>query len=244
MKTMIKDNFSVLFALLGGCVGLLLRLWRLRLGVDETGLLVRGHMGGSILIVWSLLIIAALLVLTKNDKKPNVPNAGASRLADVLVCLYVAVQTVLLVVDKQSHGVSEVILTLLSLLAVIPMLGAVVGKKANHILLCVYAVALLIFKFRAWSLNPQLANYSYQLLAGVTLMFATYHRAAFDGDMGHPVAFRRWSLLCAYLCMVSMTDENMWFYLTMAVWLLCGAIALPHKTQNMPQPMPQCASET
>ena len=61
MKFDLKYNQLPLFTLLCGGLGALLRLWLYGTGLDDEGLLVRGHAAGILVLILSALVIGSLI---------------------------------------------------------------------------------------------------------------------------------------------------------------------------------------
>ena len=75
MKFDLKYNQLPLFTLLCGGLGALLRLWLYGTGLDDEGLLVRGHAAGILVLILSALVIGSLIWFLRRfssqDKYPR-----------------------------------------------------------------------------------------------------------------------------------------------------------------------------
>lgn len=221
----------VLLTLLAGLVGLGLRLWRFGFELGSTELLEGGTLPAVLLTVWSVAVAAGILLLTGKEE-PRVFSVGiAGRLGQAVLCAYLIFSGVWTILS--GADILGIITAVLALVAAAATLGVIAGWKGNHIPMCLFTVVFLISRFRVWSLDPQIAHFSYPLLAGVTLMLAVYHRAAFDMGMGSMKAYRRWCLLCAYFALVSAMDPEPGFYAVVAAWLLSNQLLGVHTEQNV-----------
>lgn len=222
----------VLLTLVTGLVGLGLRFWRFGFVLEPAGLLESGGAVTVVLTAWTVAVAAGLLLLIDREEPQPFAVGGIARLGQAIFCAYLIYSGVWMLLTTLDY--LETVAAVLALVAAVCGLGVVAGWKGNHVPLCLYMVVLTISRFRVWSMDPQLANFSFQLLACVSMMLAVYHRAAFDMDMGKPKAWRIWSLLTAYLCIVAATDANRLFYIVSALWLLCGQIPGKSRPEQLP----------
>ena len=89
---------------------------------------------------------------------------------------------------------------------------------ALHCLICVYFGLRAVTKYRIYSSDPMVQNYTFYLMAYVALMLTAYRHAAFDANMTDHRALWICSLGAVYLCLAAMVR--------CADALLLGACAL------------------
>ena len=94
-----------------------------------------------------------------------------------------------------------------------------------HCGVCLLYILNLIISFRLWSAEPQLREFSVQLLACVCLMLYAFRRACWDADMGS-IRWTAWLAMAAeFFCLASLSDPVPWMYLSGAVWVFASAPA-------------------
>lgn len=119
-----------------------------------------------------------------------------------------------------------------------------VGKRPSAPLsgiLCLFYISMLVSNYRHWSANPQLHDYAYQLLAGVLLMMAAFHRTCCDAEILQRKPLLLTGLGALFCCLAALgSAEMVRFYLASALWAagsVCRPIPLP------PDPEPEEETE-
>lgn len=217
-----KKNGLVLPVLAGGLLGGALRFWRFGFRPYTGALLEGGQIPAIALIVLSVAAAVGIWVMTRDETGTELKTSGIGRLGQAILCAYLIYSGVWSLLS--SRELLSMLTAAMGLIAAAFGLAVIAGWKGNHVPMCLYAVLLLIGRFRGWSTDPQLAGYAYQLLACVSLMLATYYRASFDMGMGKMKGYRRWSLLAAFFAMTAMTDPQRVFYGVIAFWLLTNQV--------------------
>lgn len=109
-----------------------------------------------------------------------------------------------------------------------------VGKRPScllHGLVCLFFVSVLLDNYRYWNTDPQLQEYAYQLLGGVLLMLAAFHRACCDAGILQRKRLLVYGLGAAFCCLAALdTSIIPRFYLASALWALgsvCNVAQFP-----------------
>ena len=225
-----------------GLLGIGLRVWLLADGFDQKGLLVTGHPAAALIWILTALVLAVLIIsclpLVQASKYSfNYPASYTGAAGEALAAIGIlaaCIQTLSGAVD----GVTLVCM-ILGFLAV-PALGhsawcRLKGTKvpsALHSIVCLFWMMRLVCQYRIWSPDPQLQDYCFQLLATVFLMLSSFHRAAFDADMGQRRLSAIFQLGAVYFCMISIPGCQDWLlYLCCGVWTvlnLCNLLPMPN----------------
>lgn len=227
MKLSVKPILLKLLTLAAGGLGLMLRIVLYATGIDEKGLLIAGHWAGTSLWLISVMILAALFVLTRpirgardyRNIHPVSLTAGLGAFAASFGFVYTAIGEL----GMQSTAVMA--LTFASALALAFIGFCRISRMKPHFLchavLCVFFALRMVSKYQGWNSDPQVLDYVFYLGAYVALMLTAYLHAAIDTGMGRQRELWLMSLIAVYLCMVSLMDTmDTWLLLGCAVWAL------------------------
>lgn len=231
-------NLPIFCAVLG-CVGMLLRFWQLKTGIDEKGLLTDHP--ATLLCVGLCVLAAGLVVfalLGKGDSRkasgmfpPSIPGALTTLAAGVLMALTGV---------SSFSGADSLLLKAAGIMGLLSGAACVLlalcrwkGLRAHTILrsiVCVFFMLHLVQHYQQWFSQPQLALYAFQLLAHVGLMLVAYQRAALDAGADGRKAFILSSQLTGFLCLLALPgSDEILFYVVMAAWMFLdtGKLRLP-----------------
>lgn len=248
MKQLSKTAYLPWLTLFAGGVGLFLRFWLFTTGVDARGLLVEGHPADLMIWLLTAIVMVGLWFATRPlAAAPQCDFNYPPSLTAAIGCGFAAL------------GVSITSFqTLLTWEDTLTLIAAIVGSAAavtfvllamlryrgqqpsilHHVIPCLFFMLRLISLYRHWSTNPQLQNYSFQLLVTVFLMLSAYYRAAFDADMSRRRPLVLCYLITVFFCCLSITDlEAAIFYLPAGIWIftdLCSLELLQPQTQEEP----------
>ena len=239
MKRLLKD--IPILVLLTGAAGVMLRLW-LNSTRDAGGFVVRGHISGFLLLLFSLAVLGGLYWICRyfrgaNKYSFNFPASPVSAAGMAVGALGIAVTAA-----QEIMAAPELLGLLTGALGVLAAaaLALAAWKRWKgvpvsvfiHGGICIYLMLRLFSMYRNWSADPRLEEYLCELLALASGMVAVYHRAAFGLDMGN----RRWyvffNLVTAYFCCVSLVGGMPVFYVAMGVWMLtdlCDLTPMPRE---------------
>jgi len=243
MKYFSKTAYLPWLTLFAGGVGLILRFWLFSTGVDSSGLLVEGHPADLLIWLLAAMVIAGLWFATGSlVAAPKYAFNYPPSLSAAIGCGFAALGIV--ITSVRSLTAPEDTLTYVAAIMGIAAAAALVflavlrfrGLQPNillHVIPCVFFMLRLISLYRHWSTNPQLQNYSFQLLGTVFLMLSAYYRAAFDVDMGRRRPLVLCHLITVFFCCLSITDlDAAIFYLPTGIWLFTDLCSLePQKLQ-------------
>lgn len=205
------------------CMGL--RFLMMTTGVDERGLLTHWnipHMAMWVITIGYLAALGmALRLLGGTGKYPQVfpeskPSGGLAMAGGVLMLLWVVSRWADMAVARNVVGV------LASLAMVCTGFCRWSGMHPNfplHGLVCVFFVMELTDHYRGWSADPQIQEYGFQLLAGVLLMLASFHRTCCDAWI---ISRRKTVFTCMaalYFCLISLSDgQEFVYYAAAGLW--------------------------
>ena len=107
-----------------------------------------------------------------------------------------------------------------------------------HGIICVFFMVDMICRYRPWSGNPQLADYTFHLFACIFLVLTTYYLAAADAGLPSPRMLRFFALMALFFCTGALIGpEDIKFYLGGVLWAFfstCPVMPVSRKSQNLP----------
>ena len=225
-----------------GLLGIGLRVWLLADGFDKKGLLVTSHPAGILIwiltaLVLSVLVISCLPLVQASKYSFNYPASVTGAAGEALGAIGILIACIQILFGTMDI-VTEVCLVLGFLSVPALGLGAWLRMKGLrpplylHGTVCLFWMIRLVCQYRIWSPDPQLQDYSFQLLATVFLMLSCFHRAAFDANMGQRRMSAIFQLGAVYFCMISIPGCKDWLlYLCCGIWTalnLCNLLPLPN----------------
>ncbi len=233
MEKLLKTANLPFFAAVAGVLGALIRFWLYATGLDEKNLLVSGHPGH--VLIWVLVAAALAVVIwgTARLKQAakysfNFP-ASMIRAAGAAVAAGGMLATALI----QFFSGGDILNLLAGILGLIStavlLFLSRCSQKGLHpsvifpAVICAYLMVHMICLYRTWSIDPQLEDYCFALLASVSLALACYQDAAFCANAGNRQLHTLFHLLAVFFCIVCLPWSDMpVFYLSMAVWMFTG----------------------
>ena len=241
MKKFFKSANLPALTMAAGGIGLLLRVWLLKSGVDDMGFLVLSHPAHILLWIVVAIGMVGLILLTKDLVEAskytfNFPASSLSSWGLYLAAFGIGFGSF---VDVFSVATGmDLLLTVMGLVtALMLVLSGYARRRGNassmmsHITISIYLVIRLITFYRTWNSDPQILDYCFPLLATAFLMLATYHRASFDVNSGKRRPYAFCSLAAIFFSYLSLIgSENILFFMSVAVWLttdLCSLIPMP-----------------
>lgn len=230
MNKYLKPNLLPVLTLGLGGIGLALCSWLYGAGTDAKGLLDSGHIANYLL--WPVCIAAPLLLFWQTRQIRSRGRYGDRFPADRVGAVGYWIGAVGILVTgfadlmKQPDllGVLSGVLGLLCFPAL--LLGGwyrLNGSRPSfviHVVPCLHFTLRLLCQYRLWSADPQLQDYCFQLLAGMGLMLFSYHRAAFDVNMGKYRFYVLTGLLTVFFCCVALpTSTEKLFFSASGIWV-------------------------
>lgn len=214
-----------------GAIGMGLRFWLLKTGFDEKGLLQRGHPASWLLLLLTVVAVAAVVAALwdkQNIQKraamfpPSLIGAAAALVGGFGIawsafCVYTVQQTLLIRITwilGFGAAIASVILAWYRLKGMRPcfLLRAA---------LTLYLMAYLLYHYEKWFSQTQTELFATQLLAHVLLVLAFFHRTALEANQGGRKNYILTSQLAGFFCLMAIPGAAQpVFYGAMAVWLL------------------------
>ena len=241
MNKKLSPYLLPLILLIAGFAGALLRFWYY--GTEDSwGLLPRWH--AADILSWVLTLGAAAAVAYGTLRLTQAPkyafNFPASLLGGIGAALVAAGFLVHSIITLVSPG--DILLTIAGLVGLLAAAAAAFygwfrwkGIRPSvifHGTITLYLMLHLVCQYRAWSAQPQMQTYIFQLLASVCLMIAAFQRACFDVGVGNRRIYAIFRLSAGYLCLLAVPGSSAWIlYLTAGLWSLADLCNL--------QPMPR-----
>ena len=225
-----------------GLLGIGLRVWLLADGFDKKGLLITGHPADALIwiltaLVLALLVISCLPLVQASKYSFNYPASVTGAAGEALGAIGILAACI-----RTLSGTTDIVTAVCLVLGflAVPALGYGAWCRLNgqqppmyfHGTVCLFWMMRLVCQYRIWSPDPQLQDYGFQLLATVFLMLSSFHRAAFDADMGQRRLSAIFQLGAIYFCMISIPGCKDWLlYLCCGIWTalnLCSLLPMPN----------------
>ena len=231
MKKLLAPDYLPFLTLLGGLLGVLCRLWTFGDGPSIENLYAPQPVAWTLLWLVSGLTAAAIFFGSRSlttdavhgHSYPRSLTAAIGNVAGALGILSVAVPAL--------SGGADVLSTVGSVLGVLAGICLLVvavlryqGKQPSfllHVPACLFMACYLFTACRGWSDLSQLGVFLMPFLALTFLMLAAFQKTTFDVDLGDRKKSLFWSLISAYLCIISLADQTrMLFFGCMVVWMI------------------------
>lgn len=244
-------RYADVLVLFAGALGLIMRLALRLAGTDERGLYPANHPAWIILCIWSILVVAAIWLLTRDvGKEQRYRKNFPANLSGAIGSAVGAVGLAVIAFSLWDTELLNLLCFLLGLLSAAALaLNAYcrfTGKKPHF--LC-HALPAGFFALRIFLMGqklgaePEMSRFLFEMLASLAMIPACYQLWGFDVDLGKRNKSLFWSLTASYLCMVAIVGmENWLLYLSMAVWLMTNLCPLKYMAKRS-RPAAQPAEE-
>lgn len=236
MNKYLKSKYLPVLVAALGAVGLVLRLELYVSAMDGKNLLIPGHplellLLGLTAAVMGIIVIAGWPLYGSLRYSDNFPASPAAAVGSVAAGVGIAV-TVLLA--QTQPGKLFMLWKVLGLLCgpclVVAGYRRLQGKRPHFLLhgaVSVFWLLHLICHYQGWSVNPQLQDYLYPLLASVALLMFSYYQTAFAVGSGKRRTLLAVGLAGAYFGIVSLSgSDTPLLYGSCAVWALTNLCSL------------------
>lgn len=223
-----------LYPLLGlalGLVGAGCRFLLYALGMDEKGLLVPGHPAAVLLwVVTAAAVLAAVLAAMTFREDNKAPDETCRSIPEALGTAVMALGVLSTLLLPENNGIATLLRLhrILSVLAFFCLLAAAVFRlMGKPVPFGCYAGAAVFFfvhvvtRYRAWSGNPQMADYLHALGAGLCLSLVSYYETALVVGLGGRRQRFALGILGIFCCVAAAArGEYPALHLCGAVWIL------------------------
>lgn len=248
MKALSKSIYIPATALIAGAAGMLARLGLYATGFDDRGLLVENH--PLYILCWVIAAAAGVFLAVSlrkldgsNSYRDNFPASATGAVGCFAAAGWLLINAFSLL--DQATGKIDMVRVVLAFAAV-PCLAftgycRLKGKRPSflfHGVVCLYCAAELLLHCHAWSGNPQIPDYCFQLFACIFLTLTAYQHAAFDAGLGRRRMQVFCSLMAAMLCLISLAGPGeSYFYFGGAVWSITNLCPFdPPARRHRPEP--------
>lgn len=230
-----NENLSrKLYPLLGlalGLVGAGCRFLLYALGMDEKGLLVPGHPAAIALwVVTAAAVLAAVLAAMTFREDNKAPDETCRSIPEALGTAVMALGVLSTLILPENNGIATLLRLhrILSVLAFFCLLAAAMFRlMGKPVPFGCYAGAAVFFfvhvvtRYRAWSGNPQMADYLHALGAGLCLSLVSYYETALVVGLGGRRQRFALGILGIFCCVAAAArGEYPALHLCGAVWIL------------------------
>lgn len=230
-----NENLSrKLYPLLGlalGLVGAGCRFLLYALGMDEKGLLVPGHPAAIALwVVTAAAVLAAVLAAMTFREDNKAPDETCRSIPEALGTAVMALGVLSTLLLPENNGIATLLRLhrILSVLAFFCLLAAAMFRlMGKPVPFGCYAGAAVFFfvhvvtRYRAWSGNPQMADYLHALGAGLCLSLVSYYETALVVGLGGRRQRFALGILGIFCCVAAAArGEYPALHLCGAVWIL------------------------
>lgn len=223
-----------LYPLLGlalGLVGAGCRFLLYALGMDEKGLLVPGHPAAIALwVVTAAAVLTAVLAAMTFREDNKAPDETCRSIPEALGTAVMALGVLSTLLLTENNGIATLLRLhrILSVLAFFCLLAAAVFRlMGKPVPFGCYAGAAVFFfvhvvtRYRAWSGNPQMADYLHALGAGLCLSLVSYYETALVVGLGGRRQRFALGILGIFCCVAAAArGEYPALHLCGAVWIL------------------------
>ena len=225
-----KQTAKLIFPALGaGVLTLGLRLHMYKVGFDHKNILSSYHplhlicLGIAILMALYLALAVRKLNGSKHPRR-NFPAHPLRDLATIAAGCLMAMHGIALF--QEAAAILPRIRAGLALAAAGAMLLSpfVPRNKPTpqgllHGIITVFFAVDMLCRYRDWSGNPQLPDYVFQIFGCIGLCLCSYHRLAFDVELGKRRMLLWCSMMGLYLCVACVSGpETEIFYLGGSLW--------------------------
>lgn len=224
-----KTAKLILPALGAGALTLGLRLYLYRTGFDHKNILSSFHPLHLICMgLAGLMALYLALTVRKLDgsgkARRNFPAHPLRSLAILAAGCLIAIHGITLF--REAAAILPRIRASLALGAACAMLlfpfvprKKLMPQSLLHGIITVFFAVDMLCRYREWSGNPQLPDYVFQIFACIALCLCSYHRLAFDVELGKRRMLLWTSMMALYLCVTCVSGpETEIFYLGGALW--------------------------
>lgn len=244
MNWNIKPGQLKYLVLGAGGIGMALRFFLYRFGMDDKGLLVRFYWSNVALWILTAAAAAAVVLrLAKVTGPADFKNAYHQSTTAAVGCVIAAALIVVYELRSSHTSYPEYVSLVLSIASAAALLQTakcrIWGDKPHWLLsslVCVYFTLLTVFQYRTWSSHPQMQDYVWVLAAHVGLLVSAYCHAAFTVGLGKHNALWIASMAAVYCsCVAYLQSEDKLLLLGSGIWVFTNLTSLePRRRRKKP----------
>lgn len=190
MEKKLNRVFIVIIALVAAAAGYFLRALQLSTMIDASGKLLAN--AGNSPITWLSIVfaVAAAVYSFLLQKRTRLPQEHTKLTATGAMALGVAA-AFLSAMGGVASWQTDLSVALCAMVTAIcwvvialQLQQGIVPSPVSYIVAALAFAADLIFKFRLWSLDPQIMDYCFDLFFGISIMCAVFHLGGFSFGKG------------------------------------------------------------
>lgn len=231
MNENLSRKLYPLLSLALGLVGAGCRFLLYALGMDEKGLIMPGHPAAIALwVVTAAAVLAAVLAAMTFREDNKAPDENGHAIPAALGTAVMALGVFSTLLLPENNGIATLLWLhrILAVLAAACLLTAAVFRLLGKpVPFGCYAGAAVFFfvhvvtRYRAWSGNPQMADYLHALGAGLCLSLVSYYETALAVGLGGRRQRLIFGTLGIFCCVAAAArGEYPLMHLCGAVWIL------------------------
>lgn len=245
MKFLSNAKILPVFSASAGLIALILRFLLFLLGRDEKHLLIPGH--PLDLLIWTVTAAAAAVILASVWKlagssgyDDNFVSSAAAAIGSFALAGGIVVSVIL---DGSSGLRLDMLCRLCGALAVPAIVWVGICRYQGrqpffgfNALVCLYLTLYAVSHYQAWSSQPQMQNWFFDLAAIVCLVLFSYYQTAFCVGLGKRRLQLLTGLLGGFFCIGAIAgSEDVLLYLGGALWTLtnlCSLVPVRRRRKN------------
>lgn len=237
MKKLLNPKYLPLLTLGFSGIGIALCIWFLNAGIDEKGFLESWHIANILLWLLTAVTVAILFLHTRPLKGQGRYTENFPASVPAAIGCWAAAAGIMITALGDLISRPDFLCILADILGLLSFPALLLagycrlkGQRSSflcYVVVCFHFTLRLMCQYRQWSSDPILQDYCFQLLAGVGLMLWSYHRAAFDVNLGKRPSCAFTGLITVFFCCVALpATEQKLFFLTTAAWILTNQCSL------------------
>lgn len=225
MKHPFHSHILPLFTMGAGGLGFALRLW-LFSGIDEKGLLPKGHPADAALYILSALTLGVVFLATR-QLNPSPVRKTTLRYGSVIACILGGLGLALTSFSGLSGGVirlenvAKAVCILGGVTMLLKALLTALCKPIPYWLTTVLTLVLMIHtvaQCQVWGAVPQLQVFFFPLMASIFLILTAYCKATLLAGRNTAKNLAFFSQGALFFCCLSLNYAQWALYLGMAFW--------------------------
>lgn len=245
MKRRFNTAPALIFSLFAGVIGLGLQIWLQQTGVDESGLLVSGHIATYLMLGLSVCTTIVMLFISGGvPKDMHYCESAQTRKLTAFGGVLGAVG-ILLTIPGGNLTPAITVFCFLTAFLLLAQLYLQKNKTMRYWCGCGVTAFLLLFpllRYPVWCVETQAQNYVYSLFASLCLLLASYHRTEAEMGLFHSKRMVFFHAMAIYFGIACATTELGSLLLGFALWCAVDLLRL-QPVEHIRMPLPETVAE-